>query len=73
VMEKVQPDEPGVQISIYHRMSMTDCDNENRGYCGGSLVVKSSYQRESSDKGGVRHEGTCSCAFTVFPLPDARP
>jgi len=49
-MEKVQSDEPRVQISIYHRISMTDYDNENRGYCGGSLIVKSSRQRESSEK-----------------------
>ena len=41
VMENVQSDEPRVQISIYHRISMTDYDNENRGYCGDSLVVKS--------------------------------
>ena len=41
VMEKMQPDEPGVQISIYHRTSITNCDNEDRGYCAGSLVVKS--------------------------------
>jgi hypothetical protein len=41
VMEKMQPDEPRVQISICHRNSITDYDNENRGYCSGSLVVKS--------------------------------
>ena len=33
VMEKMEPDEPGVEVSIYHRISITDCDNENRGYC----------------------------------------
>jgi hypothetical protein len=41
VMEKMQPDQPRVEITIYHRTSITDYDNEDRGYCGVSLAVKS--------------------------------
>jgi hypothetical protein len=35
VMEQMQSDEPGVEVSIYHRYSITVSDNEARRYCGG--------------------------------------